>query len=160
MKGREWMLVLLLALPAWADWSLVIGGGGGDGAKHYLLGAEWQGAAWGGGAAPRLWFDSSYWQLADDQLVQLSLVPGIAYRAGGEGWQPFVFAGVGPAWSSQAHLEQRRFSTRFQFSSRAGIGLALDQHRLAIEGWHLSNGGIKQPNDGLSAWGVSYRYDF
>lgn len=40
MKGREWMLVLLLALPAWADWSLVIGGGGGDGAKHYLLGAE------------------------------------------------------------------------------------------------------------------------
>ncbi|PSJ40325.1 hypothetical protein C7H85_18920 [Zobellella endophytica] len=159
------LLFALAAAPAQADWSLVVGAGGGDGADRLSLGAEWQQPApWfesdSGQFDYGLWFDSSYWELGDDELVQLSLVPTLYYATHADGLRPFAFVGVGPAWISQTRLEQRRFSTQFQFSSRVGVGVALARHSLALEGGHLSNAGIARPNDGLTSWGVSYRYNF
>lgn len=164
MNKRILLLLALLSVPAHAEVGAVIGAGSGDGADRYTLGVEWM-ENWrslgAGQLAYGVGFDSSYWELDDDDLVQLSLVPTLRYLSGdNQGFRPFVFLGVGPAWISDTRLGRRQLSSQFQFSSRAGVGMALDQHSLALEGWHLSNGGIKQPNDGLSSWGVSYRYNF
>ncbi|WP_375055486.1 acyloxyacyl hydrolase [Zobellella sp. DQSA1] len=162
-KWSLWLFVLLSA-PVYAEIELQVGAGGGDGADRYSLGIGWT-ETWRdlgtGQLGYGIGFDSSYWELEDDDLVQLSLVPTLSYRARKhDGFRPFVFVGVGPAWISQTWLGPRELSSQFQFSSRAGVGVALEQHSLALEGWHLSNGGLKQPNDGLSSWGVHYRYNF
>ncbi|WP_116472622.1 acyloxyacyl hydrolase [Zobellella maritima] len=165
MNKGSLLLFVLFASPAWADWGLALGGGGGDGTERYQLGVEWnQGTPWihlrQGQLGYGLWFDSSYWQLDDDDLATFTVAPVLKYSHARQGLRPFAFVGVGPAWISQTRLGNRELSTQFQFSSRAGLGVALNGHSLALEGGHLSNSGIKEPNDGLSSWGVNYRYNF
>ncbi|GAA3533964.1 acyloxyacyl hydrolase [Zobellella aerophila] len=165
MNKGSLLLLALIASPVWADWGLALGAGSGDGAERYQLGVEWnQSTPWislgQGQLGYGLWFDSSYWQLDDDDLVALSMAPVLSYSHAKRGLRPFAFVGVGPAWISQTRLGNRELSTQFQFSSRAGLGVALDKHSLALEGGHLSNAGIEEPNEGLSSWSVNYRYNF
>lgn len=165
MNGKSLLWVVLIALPATADWNLAVGAGSGDGAERYQLGAEWnRSTPWfrfdQGQLGYGLWFDSSYWQLDDDEMVSLSMAPTLYYGVYGQGLRPFAFAGIGPAWISQTRFGDRMLSTRFQFASRAGLGLALGNHSLALEGAHLSNAGIEEPNDGLTSWSMNYRYHF
>jgi len=64
--------------------------------------------------------------------------------------QPYAEAGLGAAWLSRESLGPRQLSTHFQFSERLGLGLAFGGNWFA--GWqytHYSNGGIKEPNNGV-----------
>lgn len=165
MNRGSLLLLMLLSSPAWADWDLALGAGGGDSAERYQLGVEWnQSSPWirlgDGQLGYGIWFDSSYWQLDDDDLVSLSVAPVFNYSFATSGMRPFAFVGVGPAWIKETRLSDRELSTQFQVYSRAGLGVALAQHSLALEGGHFSNAGIKQPNKGLSTWSVNYRYNF
>lgn len=164
MKKRSLFALLMLSMPVFAESNLMLGGGGGYGAHSYHLGLDWR-QAWRELGAGQLWYgmgvNGSYWESGNDDLLQLSLVPMLHYRfEHSGGWTPFLLAGVGPAWISETRLGSNNLSSQFQFSSRAGIGVAVARHSLAVEGWHLSNGGIKEPNDGISTWNLIYRYDF
>ncbi|WP_298723665.1 acyloxyacyl hydrolase [uncultured Oceanisphaera sp.] len=169
MNKPSLFALLMLSMPVCAESNLMLGGGGGDGADSYHAGLEWR-QAWRSLGGGHLWYgvgiNGSYWESDDDDLLQLSLMPMLHYRFEHHsvehqgGWTPFLLAGVGPAWISQTRLGSRDLSSRFQFSSRVGVGVAVAHHSLALEGWHLSNGGIKEPNDGISSWNIIYRYDF
>ncbi|MDP5291691.1 acyloxyacyl hydrolase [Oceanimonas sp. CHS3-5] len=153
----------MLSFPLHADPSLVLSGGKGDSAERYGLGVGWQ-YDWrsfaGGRLDVGLDVDGSRWQLGSDNLTQLSVVPSLVYEGSQRGLKPLAYAGVGPAWINRSRLGSRELSSRLQFNSRAGLGVAMGRHSLALEAWHLSNGGLKKPNDGLTSYGLSYRYRF
>ncbi|MFP2768369.1 acyloxyacyl hydrolase [Oceanisphaera sp. KMM 10153] len=164
MNKQSLLALLMLSVPVCAESNLMLGGGGGYGARSYHLGLDWR-QTWRELGPGYLWYgigvNGSHWESGDDDLLQFSLVPMLHYRFGHNGgWAPFLLAGVGPAWISDTRLGPNDLSSQFQFSSRAGIGVAVAHHSLAFEGWHLSNGGIKEPNDGISTWNLVYRYDF
>lgn len=164
MHRFMWLIALLSASSVSAERALIVGGGAGYGAQSYHIGFNWL-QPWRQPAAGRLAYgvgsEVAYWEYGADNLIQVSLFPIVQYSAHpGTGFQPFVFAGVGPSWISDTRLGPRNLSSEFQFSSRAGIGLAKGRHYVAAEARHLSNGGIKQPNEGISSWTLSYGYRF
>ena len=162
----SWYLCCALALttlPAHSETALLLGGGSGYGAHSLQLGGLWT-QPWDEvhqqlsyGVAGEI----ALWRYGDDDMTQLSLVPLLQYDfMPNAAWQPFVFAGVGPAWISSTQLGPRDLSSEFQFSSRVGMGVKKGPHSLAVEARHLSNGGIKEPNQGISYWDLTYGYHF
>lgn len=157
------LALAVVAIPARSENALLLGGGSGYGAHTLQVGGLWT-QPWS-----RIHSQLSYglagevaaWRSGDHDLMQLSLVPLLQYDImPNADWRPFVFAGVGPAWVSDTQLGPRDLSSEFQFSSRVGLGLKKNRHSLAVEARHLSNGGIKQPNEGISYWNLTYGYHF
>jgi len=74
--------------------------------------------------------------------------------------QPFVGAALGFHLLSNVRIEYRDLATAFNFGSQAAVGLTFGDHRrheIAALLEHVSNGGIKQPNYGLTYTGVRLR---
>jgi hypothetical protein len=72
----------------------------------------------------------------------------------------FAEAGIGVHVLSHAQINYKYFSTAFQFGERAALGLAIGPgDRFEIAGYvqHVSNAGIKVPNDGVTLGGVMLR---
>lgn len=159
-----WVSLMMLPVAATANtFALSTSTGTGDGAERYTLGGQWLKPWRETNTGALLWsldLDGSYWIGHHDSLVQLSLVPGLVYQGNNAGLKPIAYAGIGPAWISQTRLDSRELSTQFQFNSRIGVGMMTGRHSLALEAWHLSNAGLKRPNDGLTSYGLSYRYRF
>jgi hypothetical protein len=64
---------------------------------------------------------------------------------------------------SETSLGERRFSTAFQFGDHLAIGYRFGgkgQYDLSWRFQHLSNGGIKQPNDGIDFFQARFQYHF
>lgn len=162
---RLMLLIALLSAPSvYAERALIIGGGAGYGTQGYHVGLNWL-YPWRPLGAGQLVYgvgsEIAHWQYGSNDLIQISLFPMVQYSVNPlTDFQPFVFAAVGPAWISNIRLGPRDLASEFQFSSRAGIGLAKRRHSLAAEARHLSNGGIKQPNEGINSWNLSYGYRF
>jgi lipid A 3-O-deacylase len=83
----------------------------------------------------------------------------------GAGITPYLEAGIlGMHLISPTYLySDRRFSTAFQFGHILGFGVSLGEHRQFDLGYrfqHLSNGGIKMPNDGIDFNMVHFSYHF
>jgi hypothetical protein len=73
---------------------------------------------------------------------------------------PFIEAAFGFHLLSNVHIEYRDLATAFNFGSGAAIGFTFgDQGRYEIAALihHVSNGGIKQPNYGLTYNGIRLR---
>lgn len=75
--------------------------------------------------------------------------------------RPFVEAGVGVHLLSHTRINNDRvLSTAFQFGENAGTGIAFGEHHrfeVGVYVQHESNARIKQPNDGLTYFGVLFR---
>jgi len=73
----------------------------------------------------------------------------------------FAEAGLGVSGISQTRINQdRQFATGFQFNEHFGVGLAFGEKRryeVAAYVRHVSNGGIKQQNDGETFFGGVFR---
>lgn len=68
----------------------------------------------------------------------------------GEGIRPYAEVGLGLALFSNDRIGQRDLSSHGQFSEHIGVGLDFDQHwSLGLMYSHYSNGGLKQPNNGI-----------
>jgi hypothetical protein len=78
----------------------------------------------------------------------------------GGSMQPFIGAAFGFHLLSNVRIEYRDFATAFNFGSQAAVGFTFgDQGRYEIAALieHVSNGGIKQPNYGLTYNGIRLR---
>lgn len=77
---------------------------------------------------------------------------------GQEHW--FVEAGVGVAFSDGPYAsEDRRFSTRYNFTTSVGAGWVLGwSHEVSLRIAHASNAGIRQPNPGENLLQLRYLY--
>jgi hypothetical protein len=73
----------------------------------------------------------------------------------------FIEAGVGVHLLSATRINQeRRLGSAFQFGEIGGVGISFGEHHryeLGAYVQHVSNGSIKQPNSGLTYFGVVLR---
>jgi hypothetical protein len=77
---------------------------------------------------------------------------------------PYREASVGLHLLSDTRInEERQFSTAFQFGEFLGVGAKFGENRqydVAVRIEHVSNGGIKKPNDGLTYAALVIQYQF
>jgi hypothetical protein len=93
-----------------------------------------------------------------DDLFNVSGVGGIR-------WSPtpawFVDVSGGPYLLSRTQLNDRQFSVNLQFGARLASGIAFGEgrrHEVAAYVEHISNGRRAHPNNGMTFYGVEYRY--
>jgi lipid A 3-O-deacylase len=166
---------LLLAGAARAD-PTVQAGYGVDG-KHHVQKAEiallWDsGFAWGN---PEGWLVDLQWEVnvarwhsTSDQNPRnpwefgVSPVVRVAWRR--HAWVPFLELSVGPRLISETRTsDDHIYSTAFQFSEYAGVGIAFGKDQRFAAGYryqHISNAGIKEPNPGTGFSTFYLRYRF
>ncbi|MBI5445936.1 MAG: acyloxyacyl hydrolase [Deltaproteobacteria bacterium] len=90
------------------------------------------------------------WQ-GDKTLVDAGLTPIFRWEAKSAGLlgAPYLEAAVGAHLLSGVSMFDRGFSTAFQFGDHVGLGTRFGRFDLSYKLQHLSNGGIKSPNDGI-----------
>lgn len=102
---------------------------------------------------------------AEQTIWVASLIPSLRYPIA----QPFGARlygeiGVGVSALSHTHINsERRMSTAFQFSELGGVTLEMGEkgaHSLSLRLQHISNGGIKRPNDGITFISLGYSWSF
>jgi opacity protein-like surface antigen len=145
-------------------------------ADVYRLGLQnrW-GRTWFNGGA---WNVGGYWdaELAyfeadadhgeNNNLYDISLTPVFRLQrdtALSSGVSPFADAGIGAHLLSETSLGDNNFSTAIQFGSLIGFGLGFGKHgqyELGYRFQHISNAGIKEPNDGISLHLLRLGYAF
>jgi lipid A 3-O-deacylase len=74
--------------------------------------------------------------------------------------KPYIDAGIGVSYISKKHINDRRFSTGFEFEDRVSLGVSIDGIDVYFRYMHYSNGGFKRPNDGLDIVSIGLNYRF
>jgi lipid A 3-O-deacylase len=76
---------------------------------------------------------------------------------------PFVEFGAGLRLLSATTLDNKRYSSAFQFGELIGVGLQFGPRRayeVAVRLEHISNGNIKKPNDGIGFGAIRFAYQW
>lgn len=73
---------------------------------------------------------------------------------------PYIYAGIGGALLSRTEVDEKDFTTAFQFEDRIGMGLSKNAFDFHLEYLHYSNANIKTPNDGMDIALFSVMYNF
>ena len=147
--------------------------GRGDGTDMGRVAVQWDwGRRWFQGAD---WHLGGYWDLGlgywrrddvrageNEEIVEIGLTP--VFRLQGNSLTgPYVEAGIGAHLLSRTSIGDKRLSTKFQFGDHFGVGYrfgAKGAWELGYRYQHLSNGGIKKPNDGINFHQVRVQYRF
>jgi len=103
------------------------------------------------------------WKHERESIRQIAYSPVFTYELVdfGSGVFPYLEAGIGISYLSGKTINGRDLSTRFQFEDRVGIGVTIgeeNRHNLNLRYVHYSNAGIKQPNEGIDIFMISYTY--
>jgi opacity protein-like surface antigen len=164
--------VVLLATPAMAVDGMAIEAGGGDGTDMGRVALQWD---WN-----RRWFQGKEWHLGgywdlgvghwwrkvlpgqNRSITEIGLTPVFRLqRNDREG--PYLEFAVGFHWLSDTSIGGKRLSTQFQFGDHVGLGYRFGAKRaydLSYRYQHLSNAGIKKPNDGVDFHQIRLQYRF
>ena len=175
---RRCALICLCAYPGLvpaAEWTL--SGIGGSGNDVNVVGVEAQVPSGYGGALTDQWSWSllwagniAYWWAQDrgdtgTSLWEIGLTPVVELRrASASGASYYVEGGIGIHLLSHTRIDERVLSTAFQFGEFAGAGVNFGDrgaYGVGVRIQHVSNGGIKEPNFGVTFGEVriSYRWD-
>jgi len=76
------------------------------------------------------------------------------------GWRPYVEFGSGIALISDTEIGPLDLSSAFQFKNYIGLGIRKNKMDLSIRLAHLSNAGIKKPNEGIDILSFAVKYRF
>ncbi|QKZ03096.1 acyloxyacyl hydrolase [Pseudomonas eucalypticola] len=137
----------------------------GDGGMVYRLGlqSDWD-KSWLQSSTGRLtgYWDGgyTYWGSSSHGPSNntLSFAPVFRYEFDGGSVKPFVEAGIGVAFFSSLEVGDNKLGTSFNFEDRVGFGLRFaGNQEVSVRGIHYSNGGIREPNDGIEAYSLNYR---
>ena len=150
-----------LSLPAQAVDGVAAEAGRGNGTDMWRVGVQWD---W-----DKRWLQSGNWHLGaywDLQLGQWSgkgkntitdvgFTPVFRFQqTRRDAISPYVEGGIGFHLISKTRLdEDRAFGSAFQFGDHIGAGVRFGErgrYDLGIRLQHLSNGGLKPPNDGIN----------
>lgn len=74
--------------------------------------------------------------------------------------RPFAEAGLGLHLLSNVRIAERQLGVAFDFGTQVAVGAVFGdygRYELAAFAHHASNGGIKDPNDGINYFGVRFR---
>jgi lipid A 3-O-deacylase len=111
-----------------------------------------------------LYFEAAlnFWKKGDEEVYGGAFSPVFYYAFGDaeDSVFPYIEAGIGVAGISDTQLDDRDFSTGFQFEDRIGFGLRVNKTDFNLRYMHYSNGSIAEPNDGLDTlvFTVAYRF--
>ncbi len=145
--------------------------GSGQGVNTLTLGAEWLTpceCTWlrEHNTEPRISAHVGFWDAHDhstenDNLWNAGVMGALRWPfAQASALRPFVQLSLGAGAISKTRIGPRHLSTAFQFQEQLEAGIALDPERryeLAAYISHTSNASIKEPNDGLTTFGVELR---
>jgi hypothetical protein len=118
------------------------------------------------GAVPLLqahveYLNSRGTQSVNDVVWDAGALAGVRWPlAAASRWQPFVELGIGGAVFTHVKIGDRNLASALLFDERLAAGVALDpagRYQLAAYVEHRSNAGIKQPNQGLTTYGLELR---
>jgi len=118
------------------------------------------------GLVTRLVAEVGYWHSRDDKnehspLVNVGLTPQVRWLGSPQGAvHPFLEAGIGVRLLSHTQIDERRMAVAAQFGERLGAGFSFgprDRYETALFLQHVSNGRIKQPNNGFTYFGLNFR---
>jgi lipid A 3-O-deacylase len=111
--------------------------------------------------------DVAEWRRSGDghrHLYDVGFSPGVRLHGGSTAYgRPFVDLGVGVHALSGTRLGNRVLSSAVLFGEFAGIGWQFGPHDafgISARVIHESNAGIKEPNDGVTAYMVRLEYAF
>ena len=129
--------------------------------RRWPLGSRWQLSAYGMGSI-------GYWRAREEtvhkELWDFGLAPVLRLEKPREGAMPYFEASLGVHMLSGRHINgNREFSTNFQFGEYVAAGLAFGarhQYGVDLRLHHVSNGGIRNPNPGLTYVAAGLRYRF
>lgn len=146
----------------------------GNKSQFVRVGAQWNmNQSWMKTNKSELW---AYWDLtlaawrenkyqnvpgASRNFIDIGLTPTLRWQAlNHQG--VYVEAGLGPHINSAVYNNNgRRLSTNLQFGTVLGLGYVMSNGLdLALRVEHFSNGGIKQPNNGVNVAIVKVGYKF
>ena len=132
-------------------------------AKRFALGQDWHiGGVWD--------LSLAYWNndspgRTNSSLADVGFTPVVRLQQNNPGeLAPYLEAGIGAHLLSKSSVStERRFGTLFQFGSHLGMGLRFGAKHAFDIGYrfqHLSNAGIKDPNQGINFHLVRLQYHF
>jgi len=186
VRIAAWVAGLLLALAGHSSMAgdgqpeaeparLVLTGGYGHKIAVYGLGAGWPlpfaaEALARYGLEPRLGADLAQWQgrdhdAANRTLWDADITPYLRWRPGEGSWHG-AFAEIGIGFHLLSHTtinESRDLSTAFQFGERLALGFNFgdrNRYEATVFIQHVSNGGIKEPNNGFTYSGATIGIPF
>lgn len=167
------LLASVCSVPAMASpW--MVDAARGNGVQSFAVGTavldrrdvhpEW------GWSLDRLWVArAAYWNAEHPKphgkhLWDFSLMPTLRLAPRSqETLQPFVEAAVGAHLLSTTRIDNRSLSTAFQFGEQLAIGVRVSGRVpvvISLRGEHVSNGGIKEPNPGVTFAGIRVELDW
>ncbi|MFW3614804.1 acyloxyacyl hydrolase [Billgrantia antri] len=91
-----------------------------------------------------------------DENAAWLLTPMLRYTFAGQR-NVYLEGGIGVAVFLDARIGSRDLSTAFQFQDRLALGGSLGPGELSLSVAHYSNGGIKDPNEGIEVVSLGYR---
>jgi len=126
---------------------------------RWQLGGHWDLSAglWHNQSDPRI--------RMSNEVVELSLTPTLRWQSGVPGAvMPFIDAGLGVHLVSDDTITTLRdLSGHVLFGSVLGAGIrvgARGEYEIGYRVQHLSNGGIRQPNNGINLQSIRLHYHF
>ena len=128
--------------------------------RRWQLGESWRLCAYGIGSL-------AYWRAREDsehkELWDFGVAPVLRLQqARASGAVPYLEGSLGVHLLSKRQINgDRDFSTAFQFGEFVGAGVLFGPRQnvgLALRLQHISNGGIKNPNPGLTFVSAALQY--
>lgn len=113
-----------------------------------------------------------YWRNGSDPhirtssgAVDIGLTPMLRWQEKSKGHlSPFVDAGVGLHWQSEDSITSlRNPSGHLQFGGVLGAGILLGskgEYAVGYRAQHLSNAGLRQPNNGINLQSIHLKFHF
>lgn len=176
---RFWMLawaaVLAVAGSAHAVDGVSVEVGNGDATDMWRVGAQWNwDQKWFTGGD---WVLGGYWDLSlgawdgdsnaggNKNITEAGLTPVFRWQQKTpSGLAPYLEGAIGFHLLSKTRINAKReFGSAFQFGTHVGAGIRFGDRRQFDLGYryqHLSNGGIKNPNDGINFNQLRFAYSF
>jgi lipid A 3-O-deacylase len=126
--------------------------------KRWLAGEHWHlNGYWDLTLAQ--WFANSSYQAHD--ITNLGFTPVFRLEQKDQRGL-YLDGGIGANLISRTSLNYaKHYSTAFQFGDQIGLGYRFGgrgEHDLQLQAQHLSNGSIKQPNNGINFFMLRYQY--
>jgi len=112
------------------------------------------------------WLGYSYWQSLDVEgqegvINALEFVPVFRFNWSYSHWLSYLETSVGLSVLSKSRINDKRFSTNFQFTDSLAIGGYLtEKSSWSIQLQHYSNNSIKLPNNGINFYNFNYSYRY
>ncbi|HZW24160.1 MAG TPA: acyloxyacyl hydrolase [Gallionella sp.] len=175
MKKLALLLGVLFSCNLYAVDSVFVEYGNGDSADMARIGAGWD---W-----DKQWFTDGDWLVTgsweaavgtwrgnsvagnNQTITDIGITPVFRLQQKSmSGFAPYAEAAIGFHMITPTFIyANRRFGSAFQFGDHLGVGARFGAHQefdLAYRYQHLSNGGIKQPNQGINFNQVRFAYHF